>query len=148
MLTISVIIKRYLCGENALKVIIHSVLWVVFYHLWNRLGWLDRSVNSWPNTQRTCTHACQGGLHKQRLGWLGRNRRADSWFKHFTIEYTFYGPQRLVNLVGNQQNECSALHDKQANMYPFRRRLMFANCVWPKRLSKLQRTPATILVLI
>ncbi len=30
MLTISVIIKRYLCGENALKVMIHYVLFVAF----------------------------------------------------------------------------------------------------------------------
>ncbi len=29
-LTVSVIIKRYLCGENALKVTIHYVLWEVF----------------------------------------------------------------------------------------------------------------------
>ncbi len=35
------------------------------------------------------------------------------------IEHTFYGPPRLDNLVGNQQNECSALRNKLANMYPF-----------------------------
>ncbi len=31
MLTVSVIIKRYLCGENALKVMIHYDLRVVFF---------------------------------------------------------------------------------------------------------------------
>ncbi len=30
MVTVSVIIKRYLCGENALKVMIHYDLWVLF----------------------------------------------------------------------------------------------------------------------
>ncbi len=35
-----------------------------------QVGWLAHTVNSWPITQRTCTHACQGGLHNQRLGWL------------------------------------------------------------------------------
>ncbi len=50
---------------------------------------------------------------------FGRNRGAQSCFKHLTIEHKFYGPPRLVNLVENQQNECSALHDKQANMHLF-----------------------------
>ncbi len=36
----------------------------------NRLGWLTRTVNALPITQRTCTHACQGRLHSQLLGWL------------------------------------------------------------------------------
>ncbi len=46
-------------------------------------------------------------------------------------EHMFYAPPRLVNLglVGNQQNECSALRKEQANTYIFRRRLMFPNCV-------------------
>ncbi len=55
---------------------------------------------------------------------FGRNRRAHSCFKHLTIEYTFYGPPRLGNLVGNQHNECLALHDEQSNMYSFRMSLV------------------------
>ncbi len=41
--------------------------WIKSAH--NRLGWLTRTVNSWPITQRTCTHAYQGRLNNQRLGW-------------------------------------------------------------------------------
>ncbi len=65
-----------------------------------------------------------------------RNRRVHSCFKRLTIEYTFNGPPHLVNLVGNQQNECSALHDKQTNMYSFQMRLMIAYCVEPKNSFK------------
>ncbi len=32
---------------------------------------------------------------------FGRNRRAHSRFKDLIIEYTSYGPPRLVNWVGN-----------------------------------------------
>ncbi len=42
--------------------------WIKSAH--NRLGWLTRTVNSLPITQRTCTHACQDRLHSQLLGWL------------------------------------------------------------------------------
>ncbi len=48
MLTVSVIINRSLCGENAVKVMIHYLLWVVFYHLWNsfRILAVKRVINS------------------------------------------------------------------------------------------------------
>ncbi len=51
----------------------------------------------------------------------------------------YMGHHALLIWLENQQNECSALRNKQANMYPFRRRLVFANCVEPKRLSKWHR---------
>ncbi len=42
--------------------------WIKSAH--NRLGWLTCTINSLPITQRTCTHACQGRLYSQLLGWL------------------------------------------------------------------------------
>ncbi len=44
------------------------------------------------------------------------------------MAHTVYGLPRYVNLglVGYQQNEYSALHNKQENMHPFRKRFMFA----------------------
>ncbi len=42
--------------------------WIKSAH--NKLGWLTRTVNSLPITQRTCMHTCQGRLHSQLLRWL------------------------------------------------------------------------------
>ncbi len=44
MPTVSVIIKRYLCGENASKFMIHYVLWVVFLSFMKYCLSLSRST--------------------------------------------------------------------------------------------------------
>ncbi len=63
----------------------------------------------WVTYQRARTHSA----------WTGEATHNGS--STYPIEHTFYGPSRHVNLglVGNQQNEWSA------NMYTFRRHLMF-----------------------